>query len=166
MAAVAPVEEVVIVSRTPDAARTLAERAGGMGVRASAGEPSSVAEADIVCTCTTSTVSLFDGRLLAEGAHVNAVGSYLPDQRELDTETVRRAKVVVETREVALAEAGDLLIPIAEGAIEAEHIVADLAELVRGVAVRTRDDDVTLFESVGMAFEDLVVARAALDAAS
>ena len=164
MVAVAPVEEVVIVSRTPDAARTLAERAEGTGVRASVGEPSSVAEADIVCTCTTSGVSLFDGRLLAEGAHVNAVGSYLPDQRELDTETVRRAKVVVETREVALAEAGDLLIPIAEGAIGAEHIVADLAEVVRGAAVRTGDDDVTVFESVGMAFEDLVVARAALDA--
>jgi ornithine cyclodeaminase len=166
MAAVAPVEEVVIVSRTPDAARTLAERAGDTGMRASVGEPSSVAEADIVCTCTTSGVSLFDGRLLAEGAHVNAVGSYLPDQRELDTETVRRAKVVVETREVALAEAGDLLIPIAEGAIGAEHIVADLAEVVRGATVRSGDDDVTVFESVGMAFEDLVIARSALDAAS
>jgi ornithine cyclodeaminase/alanine dehydrogenase-like protein (mu-crystallin family) len=165
MAAVAPVEEVVIVSRTSDAARTLAERARAMGMQASVGESSSVAETDIVCTCTTSSVSLFDGRSLAEGAHVNAVGSYLPDQRELDTETVRRAKVVVETRDVALAEAGDLLIPIAEGAIGAEHIVADLAEVVRGAAVRTRDDDVTVFESVGMAFEDLVVARAALDAA-
>jgi len=166
MAAVAPVEEVVIVSRTPDAAATLAERADGMGIRASVGEPSAVARADVVCTCTTSRVSLFDGRLLAEGVHINAVGSYLPDQRELDTETVRRAKVVVETREVALAEAGDLLIPIREGAIGPEHIVADLAEVVRGAAVRTADEDVTVFESVGMAFEDLVVARAALDAAS
>ena len=59
----------------------------------------------------------------------------------------------------------DLLIPIAERAIGAEHIVADLAEVVRGAAVRTADADVTVFESVGMAFEDLVVARAALDAA-
>jgi ornithine cyclodeaminase/alanine dehydrogenase-like protein (mu-crystallin family) len=165
MAAVAPVEEVVIVSRTPDAAHALAERAAAMGVRASVGEPSAVARADLVCTCTTSRVPLFDGRVLAEGAHVNAVGSYLPDQRELDTETMRRAKVVVETRGVALAEAGDLLIPIAERAIGPEHIVADLAEVVRGAAVRTADDDVTVFESVGMAFEDLVVARAALDAA-
>ncbi|OLD44064.1 MAG: hypothetical protein AUI83_17700 [Armatimonadetes bacterium 13_1_40CM_3_65_7] len=136
-----------------------------MGVRASVGEPSAVARADLVCTCTTSRVPLFDGRVLAAGAHVNAVGSYLPDQRELDTETVRRAKVVVETRGVALAEAGDLLIPIAERAIGPEHIVADLAEVVRGAEVRTADDDVTVFESVGMAFEDLVVARAALDAA-
>jgi len=165
MAAVAPLEEIVVVSRTPDAAHVLAERAAAMGVRASVGEPSAVARADLVCTCTTSRVPLFDGRGIAEGAHVNAVGSYLPDQRELDTATVRRAKVVVETRGVALAEAGDLLIPIAERAIGPEHIVADLAEVVRGAAVRTADDDVTVFESVGMAFEDLVVARAALDAA-
>jgi ornithine cyclodeaminase/alanine dehydrogenase-like protein (mu-crystallin family) len=165
MAAVAPVEEVVIVSRTLDAAHVLAERAAAMGVRASVGEPSAVARADLVCTCTTSRVPLFDGRVLAEGAHVNAVGSYLPDQRELDTETVRRAKVVVETRGVALAEAGDLLIPMAERAIGPKHIVADLAEVVRGAVVRTADDDVTVFESVGMAFEDLVVARAALEAA-
>ena len=165
MATVAPVEEVVIVSRTPGPARALVERAEGMGVRASVGEPSSVGRADLVCTCTTSRAALFDGRLLAEGAHVNAVGSYLPDRRELDTQTIRRARVVVETREVALAEAGDLLIPIEEGAIGPEHIVADLAEVVRGARVRTADDDVTVFESVGMAFEDLVVARAALDAA-
>lgn len=165
MAAVAPLEEVVIVSRTPDAAGALAQKAAAMGVRASVGEGSAVARADLVCTCTTSRVPVFDGRVLAEGAHVNAVGSYLPDQRELDTETVRRAKVVVETRGVALAEAGDLLIPIAERAIGPEHIVADLAEVVRGAKVRTADDDVTVFESVGMAFEDLVVARAALDAA-
>src|SRR5437899_12942169 len=105
-------------------------------------------------TATTElyTLSLHDalpiyGRLLAEGAHVNAVGSYLPDQRELDTETVRRAKVVVETRGVALAEAGDLLIPIAERAIGPEHIVAHLAEVVRGAAVRPADHGVTVVES-------------------
>ena len=109
MAAVAPLEEAVIVSRTPDAARALADRAAAMGMQASVGESSAVARADLVCTCTTSPVPLFDGRVLAEGVHVNAVGSYLPDQRELDTETVRRAKVVVETRDVALAEAGDLV---------------------------------------------------------
>jgi ornithine cyclodeaminase len=77
---------------------------------------------------------------------------------------VRRASVVVETREVALTEAGDLLIPIADGAIDPTHIRADLAELVRGAEVRADPNDVTLFESVGMASEDLVVARAAMDA--
>jgi ornithine cyclodeaminase/alanine dehydrogenase-like protein (mu-crystallin family) len=108
---------------------------------------------------------VFDGAVLAAGAHVNAVGAYLPNDRELDTETIRRAKVVVETREVAMAEAGDVLIPIEEGVIGADHIRADLAEVVRGAVIRAADDDVTVFESVGMAFEDLVVARATMDAA-
>jgi ornithine cyclodeaminase/alanine dehydrogenase-like protein (mu-crystallin family) len=83
--------------------------------------------------------------------------------REIDTEGVRRAKVVVETREAALAEAGDLLIPIGEGAIGEDHIMADLAEVVRGASVRGSADDITLFKSVGNAFEDLIVARAAVD---
>jgi ornithine cyclodeaminase/alanine dehydrogenase-like protein (mu-crystallin family) len=95
---------------------------------------------------------------------VNAVGSYRPGTRELDTEAVHRARVVVETREVALAEAGELLIPIREGVIDAGDIVADLAETVRGAGVRRSPDEVTLFKSVGMAFEDLVVARAVVDA--
>ena len=70
MAAVAPLEEAVIVSRTPDAARALADRAAAMGMQASVGESSAVARADLVCTCTTSPVPLFDGRVLAEGVHV------------------------------------------------------------------------------------------------
>jgi ornithine cyclodeaminase len=164
MVAVRPVEDVVVVSRSEGPAVTLAERAAAMGLHASVGDPGAVAEADIVCTCTTSAVPLFDGRLLAHGAHVNAIGAYLPNDREVDTETVSRATVVVETREVAFAEAGDLLIPIGEGAIGRDHIRADLAEVVGGARMRAADDDVTLFESVGMAFEDLVVARAALDA--
>jgi ornithine cyclodeaminase len=72
--------------------------------------------------------------------------------------------VVVETRQVAEAEAGDILVPIAEGAIGLDHVVADLHELVTGRPVRRDPDDVTLFVSVGMAFEDLVVARAVLEA--
>jgi ornithine cyclodeaminase/alanine dehydrogenase-like protein (mu-crystallin family) len=94
---------------------------------------------------------------------VNAVGAYRPDLRELDTETIERARVVVETREVAMEEAGDLLIAMKEGAIDEDHVVADLSEVVRGVTVRRTAQDVTVFKSVGVAFEDLVVARAAVD---
>jgi ornithine cyclodeaminase/alanine dehydrogenase-like protein (mu-crystallin family) len=166
MVAVRPVDEVVVVSRSVEPAAVLVERAVGMGLRASVGTAEAVADADLVCTCTTSAVSVFDGTVLAAGAHVNAVGAYLPNERELDTETVRRARIVVETREVAMAEAGDILIPMEEGAIGADHIRADLGEVVRGAVVRTGDDDVTVFESVGMAFEDLVVARVAVDAAA
>jgi ornithine cyclodeaminase len=124
-----------------------------------------VADGDLICTCTTSEQPLFDGSLLRSGVHVNAVGSHRPDARELDTETIRRGRVVVETRDVALAEAGELAIPIAEGAIVPGHVVADLAETVRGTQVRRSPEDVTVFKSVGMAFEDLAVARAIVDAA-
>ena len=164
MLAVRSLDEVIVASRTAERADALVQRAESLGLQARTGTPQDVAGADIVCTCTTSTVPVFDGRVLAAGAHVNAVGAYRPDARELDTATIRRAKVVVETRDVALAEAGDLLIPIAEGAIGEEHILADLRELTLGAAVRTDPDDVTVFETVGVAFEDLVVARAALDA--
>jgi ornithine cyclodeaminase/alanine dehydrogenase-like protein (mu-crystallin family) len=123
-----------------------------------------VRAADIVCTCTTSPTPVVHGADLAGGVHLNAVGAYTPDTREVDTATVARARVVVETREVAAAEAGDLLIPIEEGAVTADHIVADLEAVVSGAQVRRSPEDVTLFVSVGMAYEDLVVARAAVDA--
>ena len=157
--AVRDLEDVTIVSRSANTAEALAEQVGGRS-----GSIADISAADIVCTCTTSGVPLFDGAQLAAGAHVNAVGAFTPETREVDTTTVTRSRVVVETREVAMAEAGDLLLPIAEGAVEAEHVVADLSETVRGSVVRRTPQDVTLFVSVGLAFEDLVVARAAADA--
>jgi ornithine cyclodeaminase/alanine dehydrogenase-like protein (mu-crystallin family) len=164
MCAVRPVTDVVVVSRRTEPAEALAAKARALGVTARVGMADDVATADLVCTCTTSSVSVFPGEDLPAGAHVNAVGASLPDRRELDTEAIRRAKVVVETRREALAEAGELLIPIGEGVIDASHIRADLTDLARGVVVRTDPSDITVFKSVGMAFEDLVVARAALDA--
>jgi ornithine cyclodeaminase len=163
MAAVRPIEEVVVVSRSPARAEALVAAARARGLRADTGGPDAVGSADLICTCTTSPTPVFDARV-ADGAHLNAVGAYRPDTREIDTETVRRARVVVETREVAAAEAGDVVVPIAEGAIGAGHVVADLHELVRGTPVRRDPRDVTLFVSVGMAFEDLVVAHAIVEA--
>jgi ornithine cyclodeaminase/alanine dehydrogenase-like protein (mu-crystallin family) len=166
MCAVRPLTELVVVSRSPGPAGSLVQAGRERGLTARLGEPESVADADLICTCTTSGEPLFDGSLLTPGVHVNAVGSHRPDARELDTETVRRGRVVVETREVALAEAGELAIPIADGVIGAGHVVADLAGTVRGAEVRRSTDDLTVFKSVGMAFEDLVVARAIVDAPS
>jgi ornithine cyclodeaminase len=157
--AVRDLEDVAIVSRSAATAETLAAQVGGRS-----GSIADVPAADIVCTCTTSGVPLFDGARLSPGVHVNAVGAYTPETREVDTTTVKRSRVVVETREVAMAEAGDLLLPIAEGAVEAGHVLADLSETVRGSVVRRSPQDLTLFVSVGLAFEDLVVARAAADA--
>jgi ornithine cyclodeaminase len=163
MRAVRPVEEVVIVSRGRDAAEDLARSASSGGLRASVGAPGAERDADLVCTCTTSSTPVLEGANLPEGVHVNAVGAYSTTMRELDAEAVRRARVVVETREAAAEEAGDLAIAMAEGAIGRDHVLADLSEVVRGTRVRGSDEDITLFKSVGVAFEDLVVARAAVD---
>jgi ornithine cyclodeaminase len=163
MHAVRPLSEVVVVGRDRTRSDALVAFANGLGVAARTGVPADVANADVVCTCTTSAVSVFSGHDLPGGTHINAVGAYLADQRELDTETMRRGKIVVETREIALREAGDVVIAIDEAAIDADQLV-DLAEVVRGRAVRVAPSDVTVFVSVGAAFEDLVVARAALQA--
>ena len=157
--AVRDITDVAIVSRSAATAAALAAEVGGR-----AGEADDVAGADVVCTCTTSPEPVFDGAMLRAGAHVNAVGASTAETREVDTSAVVRARVVVETREVAMNEAGALLLPIAEGAVDAGHVVADLSEALGGSAVRRSPEDITLFVSVGMAFEDLVVARAALDA--
>jgi ornithine cyclodeaminase/alanine dehydrogenase-like protein (mu-crystallin family) len=116
-------------------------------------------ESNVICTCTTAIEPLFDGRWLTPGTHLNLVGAFQPHTREVDDETVRRARVVVDTYEGALAEAGDLLIPITNGTIGREHIVADLHEIASGKkAVRTSEDQITLFKSLGCAIEDLVAA--------
>jgi ornithine cyclodeaminase len=159
MRAVRSIDDVVIVGRDPARAAALAERTG-----ARTGGADAVREADIVCTCTTSGTPVVRGSDIADGAHVNAIGAYTPATRELDTEAIARARVVVETREAALAEAGELCLAIEEGAIDAGHIVADLGETARGAEVRRAAADLTVFVGVGLAFEDLVVARAAIEA--
>jgi ornithine cyclodeaminase/alanine dehydrogenase-like protein (mu-crystallin family) len=163
MRAVRDVWRLTVVSRTAVKAEMLVDRARALDMEATVGTPEAVARTDLVCTCTTSPEPVFDGALLQAGSHVNAIGSYQPHTRELDDATVGRGKLVVETRGAAMAEAGDILIPMQAGRIGASAIVADLAEVVRGTPVRSSPEDVTIFKSVGVAFEDLVVARAALD---
>jgi ornithine cyclodeaminase/alanine dehydrogenase-like protein (mu-crystallin family) len=117
-------------------------------------------ESDVLCTCTTSPEPLFHGEWLRPGAHLNLVGAFQPETREVDDETVRRARIVVDTYEGALAEAGDLLIPMKKGTIDASHVIADLHQIVSGQKIgRTGADDITLFKSVGCALEDLVTAK-------
>jgi ornithine cyclodeaminase/alanine dehydrogenase-like protein (mu-crystallin family) len=126
-----------------------------------------VVESDILVTVTTSTTPVFDGRHLKGGTHINAVGAYTPEMRELDDFTIGKSKIVVDTYEGCMAEAGDLLIPIRNGKLSKENIYADLGEIVLGQKpARTADDEITLFESVGFALEDLVVASLAYGRAS
>jgi ornithine cyclodeaminase/alanine dehydrogenase-like protein (mu-crystallin family) len=118
------------------------------------------AEADVLCTCTTAKQPLFDGHRLSPGTHLNLVGGFEPEAREVDDATMLRARVVVDTYEGALAEAGDLLLPLGRGLIQPDHVIADLHELVSGKKTgRRAPDDVTLFKSVGCALEDLVAAE-------
>jgi ornithine cyclodeaminase/alanine dehydrogenase-like protein (mu-crystallin family) len=117
-------------------------------------------ESDVICTCTTATEPLFNGSWLRPGTHLNLVGAFQSHTREVDDETVRRARVAVDTYEGALAEAGDLLIPMKNGTIGQEHIIADLHEIASGKKTgRSSRDDITLFKSLGCALEDLVTAK-------
>ena len=125
-----------------------------------------VADADIICTATTSATPVFADADVKAGAHINAVGSYQPQVQEIPAETVARARVVVDSREAAPAETGDLIQPIRQGLISPEHIHAELGELVLGRrAGRRSPDEVTLFKSVGVAVQDAAAARAALERA-
>lgn len=162
MTEVRPISDVAVVARSEDRARALVDRAEALGLaRVEVAAPDSVSAADIVCTCTSSPVPVFDGTDLNAGAHVNAVGSYRKETRELDAETVRRAAVVVVEALEAMAESGDLAGPLAAGDVAPASVVE-----LRDVLDRTKpsDAEITVFKSVGRAFEDLAVAEAALAA--
>jgi ornithine cyclodeaminase/alanine dehydrogenase-like protein (mu-crystallin family) len=122
------------------------------------------AESDVLCTCTSHTAPLFDGRDLRPGTHLNLVGAFRPETREVDTVTIQRARVVVETYNSARSDVGEFLIPWQEGAIPRDHLAADLHELVSGTRQGRRSpEEITVFKSVGCALEDMVAAELLLN---
>jgi ornithine cyclodeaminase/alanine dehydrogenase-like protein (mu-crystallin family) len=132
----------------------------GIVVEASDDAHAAVDGADIICTVTASQEPVLQGRWLAEGSHINAVGSSQPAYRELDTEAVRRSRLFVDLRTSTTNESGDYLIPLREGAIGEDHIVAEIGEVAAGLAAgRTSETEITLFKSLGLAIEDLAAAR-------
>ncbi|WP_283132875.1 ornithine cyclodeaminase family protein [Rhizohabitans arisaemae] len=163
--AVRPLTSVGVVGRDPDRTRGFVRRLAGAGLEAEAVAAEAVAGADLIVCCTTAREPLFPGRLVPGHAVVVAVGSHEADAREVDGDLVARATVVVEARSAALREAGDVMIPLKAGTIGPDHPVGDLAELVRGF-VKVPANRPRLFKSVGMAWEDLVVAAAAHEALS
>lgn len=131
-------------------------------VRVASDARSAVAGADLIALTTASREPVVESSWIADGAHICAVGACRPDQREMSTELVRKATLFVDSRTGALAEAGDVVLPIKEGAFDATHIAAELGDVAAGrMNGRSRSMEVTVFKSLGMAVEDLAAAHMA-----
>jgi len=167
--AVIRIESVSVVGRDPARGQAFAARMGdalGVPVALTRDRRAAVREADLVTCATTSAKPIFSGRDLRPGTHVDAVGAFRPHTREVDSEGIKRAYVVVDTYEGAWEEAGDLLIPIKAREITRRHVRAELAEVVAGKKPgRANATQITLFKSVGWAPEDAASARLAYDRA-
>jgi ornithine cyclodeaminase len=170
MRAVRPIRRVRVWSRSAERARAFAARAGaapGITVEAAADAEAAVRGADLVCTTTSAAEPILRGAWLSPGAHVNAIGAVGPAHRELDTDAVVRARLFVDRRESALAEAGEYVLAASEGAIDESHIAGEVGEVVAGaVTGRTGPEDITVFRGVGLAVEDLAAVRVIVAGAS
>jgi ornithine cyclodeaminase len=148
---------VRVWSRRPERAQALAAE---LGAEAVGSAEDAVRDADVVCTTTASPQPILQRGWLATGTHVNAVGSSIPTARELDAETMAAASLFVDRRESTLAESGDYLLAVAEGAIGPEHIRAELGDVLVGAHPgRESDGGLTVFKSLGLAAEDLAAAE-------
>jgi alanine dehydrogenase len=165
---VAP-REVRVWTRTRAHAEAFAqEMTARHGVRVMACESpeGAVRGAEIICTMTSSQTPVLEGRWLAPGAHINAVGASRPTWRELDTDAVVRSRLFVDSRAAAVVEAGDIVGPRTAGVITDAHIQAEIGEVFAGRHPgRTNAGEITLFKSLGMAVEDVATAQLAYERA-
>ncbi len=155
---VRPIREIRIWNRTPANAEKAAAalRKDGLNATATTDLDEALGWADIVSSATISPEPLVRGALLTTGAHVDLVGGFTPAMREADDDTIRRARVFVDTRAGATKEAGDIVQPLASGVLKPDGVIADLTELARGEKRgRQGADEITFFKSVGAALEDL-----------
>ena len=154
------IARVVVWNRTLEKAASLVD--DGVADAVADDLAAAVAEADMICTATLTKEPLIRGEWLRPGTHIDCVGAYLPDHREIDDEVVRRAEIFVDSRLATLTEGGDLVIPITAGVIAADDVRADLYELSRGAhpgRAPGDGDTITLFENCGGGHLDLMVAR-------
>jgi len=121
-----------------------------------------VTGSDMISVTASTKAPVFEGKWLDKGMHVTSIGSHGPKIQEIDSDTVARAKVVVDSKDAIMAEGGDILIPLSEGLISEEHIYAELGDLVTDTKPgRTSDDEITLYKSVGLALQDVAAAERA-----
>jgi len=162
-------QRVLIWNRSRDRAMQLAERLGKEGVAAEVASDLDAAtrHADVITACTRSHVPLIKGAHLKRGVHLDLVGGYTPTTREADDEAARRARVFVDRRESAFDGVGDILQPIASGAIRESDVLGDLYDLVSGrVTGRTGSADITFFKNAGGGHFDLIACEAVYAAIS
>lgn len=157
------ISTLTVVGRNPNSAQAIIDRAKAeLGLDGAVGAASDVSRADLIVCCTASAEPLFDGNLVSEHAVVVAMGAHEPTSRELDDVLLHRSNVVVESRDSALREAGDVIQAIESGAIRDASELMSLADLVSG-AKMPNQDRLTVFKTTGMPWQDLVIARAVLD---
>jgi ornithine cyclodeaminase len=157
-----PLADIRVASRDVAGAQRLAASLGGQtrtGVRACASASAAVDGADIIVTATSSVAPVLDRAWIAPGTHINAVGACLPRAREIDTETVAAAVLFADRRDSLFTESGDYLLAAADGAGGPGSVRAELGEILAGAADgRRNSDEITIFESLGLAVEDLAAA--------
>lgn len=167
--AVRSIQKALVYDTVPDRAASFASemsRRLSLAVEAADTPAKALHQADVISTATSSSSPIFDDADIGLGVHINAVGAFTPQMQEIPSDTVLRARVVVDHRETSLAEAGDLLIPIHQGLMSEAHIYGELGEIAAGLKpARTSPRDITLFESVGVAVQDVAVACMALEVA-
>ncbi|MBS29287.1 MAG: ornithine cyclodeaminase [Alphaproteobacteria bacterium] len=157
-----PISRVSVWGRSRDRAAAIAEDLADQSFAVTVCEDleAGICTADIVSCATTASTPVFDGAWLRSGTHVDLVGGFRPDMREADDTTIGRARIFVDTRAGATAEAGDIVQPIKAGVLGSDGIAADLFDLCRGDHPgRRSNNEITLFKSVGTAIEDLAAAE-------
>ncbi|MDP9464347.1 MAG: ornithine cyclodeaminase family protein [Actinomycetota bacterium] len=159
------VDRVVVAGRTEEHVARVVDHLRAAGQSASAGTYADAAACDIVCAATRADAPLFGLAEMSPGAHVNLVGSYRLDLREVAADVVAGATVAVDDIAAARAEAGDLHLAVQEGVWSWDRIAGDLTDLACGRLTRTFDEEITLFKSVGLAVQDLAIAQRAAAAA-
>ncbi|MER3373320.1 MAG: hypothetical protein RIM83_01630 [Allomuricauda sp.] len=157
---VRPIEEVLVFGTSTEKAQAFCDEMSTVHkAQFNIASASDLKRADVICTATTSTTPVFELEQLKPGVHINGIGSYKPSIREIPPQVIAKSLLVVDQREAALSEAGDIVLAMQEGLITADHIYAELGELVSGAKKgRTTDTQITVFKSVGNAVQDLALA--------
>ncbi len=156
------IERVLIWSPTPTSAiyvREELEDELGIPIQPQGSAEAVVRESDILTTVTDAATPILEAGWLKPGAHINAVGSHRPEAREMGSDTVKRATVVVDSRDAIGSECGDILLAVKEGVITLDHVRGEIGEVLSGAkSGRTRDDEITMYKSVGVAVQDVAAA--------